>query len=152
MLNSIDPFLYKAINYDNEDNKLNSINRQFANIEKNNNKFDILLKNKINENNKKLNLSTDIISKVPRKESILKEIKTNEEKRKLYEAAEQFEAYFVEKMFREMKKNIPKNNLINGGYAEEIFDEMLLTERVKTMAHNQEFGLAEMIYNQMKQI
>ncbi|MDH5721228.1 MAG: rod-binding protein [Spirochaetia bacterium] len=140
-ITKFDPFLYRSYEYDNLKNLKNKFN-------KNNepNKIDSKFKTLLRE---KMDISSDKFSVRSQKKDILNEIKQNPEKRELYSAAEQFESYFIEKVFREMKKNVPKNSLINGGYAEEIFDEMLLTERIREMAHAQEFGLAEMIYDQM---
>ena len=97
-------------------------------------------------------LSSDILSKTLSREKIREHISDNPERKKLYHAAEQFEAFFIEKMFKEMKKTIGKKGLIDGGFAEEVFDEMLLTERVGQMAHQGEFGLAEKIYQQMQRL
>jgi len=85
---------------------------------------------------------------ISRKE-ILEETENSPEKRKLYEASKEFESFFVEKMFLEMQKNIPKNEMFHGGYAEDLFKDMLLTERVRKLSGNTEFGLAEKMYQQL---
>ena len=96
---------------------------------------------KISSNQLQRNLTRSQIKQV---------IEKDPSKKGLYEAALQFESFFIEKMFAEMKKNVPKDSLIDGGRAEEIFDEMLLTERVKAMNHQMEFGMAEMMYQQLQ--
>lgn len=98
------------------------------------------------------NIASSQINRNMSREQILEHIGTNKERQKLYEAAREFESFFVEKMFREMKKNVPKNELFHGGMAENIFDDMLLTERVKGMSNSTEFGLAEMMYKQLQNI
>jgi len=95
-------------------------------------------------------ISSDSMQKTMNKEEILKDIGNSKEKNKLYEAAEEFEAFFVEKMFKEMRKNVEKNELFHGGFAEEVFDDMLLTERVRSMAFQQNYGIAEKIYQQLQ--
>lgn len=97
-------------------------------------------------------IPSSAFSYTPSREAVIKHIGTDENRKKLYEAAEQFEAFFLEKMFREMKKNLLGDRLIHGGFAEEVFDEMLLTERVNQMAFRYEFGLAEKIYQQLANI
>ena len=148
----IDPFLYRNYEYKNIMNLKDKYSRGKENSSEaepsqNRSNFSDMIKDTIKKN--EYNISSDRFSKTSSKKDILQEIKTDPEKKELYEASEQFEAYFMEKVFKEMKKNVPKNSLFHGGYAEEIFDEMLLTERIREMAHVQEFGLAEMIYDQM---
>lgn|GEM_PF-1303285 len=94
-------------------------------------------------------VSSDVIERGMNRKDILEETSAAPEKRKLYEAAKEFEAFFVEKMFVEMKKNVPKNPMFHGGYAEDIFDDMLLSERVRKVSSNTEFGLAEKMYQQL---
>ena len=87
--------------------------------------------------------------RTPDRKTVLQEIAGDPEKSKLYEAAREFESFFTEKMFREMKKNIPKNSLLDTGMGGEIFEEMLLTERVRSLNEQANFGLAEMMYAQL---
>lgn len=94
-------------------------------------------------------MSSEKISIRPNEKQIQDQIKNSPEKQKLFEAAREFEAFFVEKVFKEMKKNVPKTGWIDGGRAEEIFDDMLMTERVKIMSRHTSFGLAEQIYHQL---
>ncbi|WP_024653283.1 rod-binding protein [Borrelia persica] len=70
---------------------------------------------------------------------------------KLYEAALEFEAIFVNQMLKSMKNSLNKeNNLIHGGQTEEIFEDMLYLERAKQIAKSKSFRLADVIYNQIK--
>ena len=98
------------------------------------------------------NISTSQLQQTADQDFIRTHIGTNPQRQKLYEAAEEFEAYFAEKMFKEMKKNAGKSSLIHGGAAEEIFDDMLMTERVRGIAVQTNFGLAEKIYQQLSGI
>ncbi len=83
---------------------------------------------------------------------VLEHTRDNPERKKLYEAAMEFESFFVEKMFKEMKKNINKGEMFHGGFAEEVFDDMLMTERVRSLSANTEMGLAEKMYQQLQNI
>lgn len=65
---------------------------------------------------------------------------------KLYEQCQEFESLFVQMMLKEMRATVNKSGLIDGGYAEEIFDDMLYEERAKSMTRNAGFGLADQIY------
>ena len=72
------------------------------------------------------------------------------ELKKLRAASQDFEAIFIKQMLDAMRKTVPKGGIINGGMAEEIFEDMLYTERAKIMAKTGSFGLADMIYNKYK--
>ncbi|AHH08739.1 rod-binding protein [Borrelia anserina] len=81
--------------------------------------------------------------------------KTNQYKNdnKLYEAALEFEAMFVNQMLKSMRNSLKKeNNLINGGQTEEIFEDMLYLERAKQIAKSKSFRLAELIHNQITEV
>jgi len=111
--------------------------------------FQQLLRNLIPQNlNAKV--SSEIFSRTPTREKILNHANAAPERQKLYEAARQFENFFLEKMFREMRKNLGKNDILHGGSAEDIFQDLLLTERVNSLTQTSTLGLAEQIYTQMQ--
>jgi flagellar protein FlgJ len=113
--------------------------------------------------------NADIISRIkkesastsaPPKESFaemlsdtLKETKASEakekEKRKLMDACHDMEAIFISKMLKEMRKNVEKNEWLHGGFAEEIFEDMLYDEYSKQISRNSDMGLAKMLYDEM---
>lgn len=95
-------------------------------------------------------ISSDTFSRTPAREKILAHVRENPERQKMFEAARQFENFFLEKMFREMRKNMGKNDILHGGAAEDIFQDMLLTERVNLLTQKATLGLAEQIYTQMQ--
>ncbi|MCL2216556.1 MAG: rod-binding protein [Defluviitaleaceae bacterium] len=66
------------------------------------------------------------------------------------QAAEMFEAYFLQMMFREMRRtNFNENGIIPRSNAEQIFTDMM-DETISDQAAAQGgFGLADMIYKQM---
>ncbi|MDR1932622.1 MAG: rod-binding protein [Spirochaetales bacterium] len=72
------------------------------------------------------------------------------ELKKLRQAGEDFEAIFIKQMLDAMRKTLPKGGLIDGGMAEEIFEDLLYEERAKIMAKTGSLGIADMIYNQYK--
>lgn len=72
------------------------------------------------------------------------------EKEKLKEKTEEFEAIFIKMMLDSMDKTIDKkNNPFYGGNAEDIFNDMLNNNRSKDMSKSGDFGIAEMLYNQL---
>ncbi len=68
---------------------------------------------------------------------------------KLYQAAQDFEAIFVKQMLNAMRKTVDKSGFVEGGMAEEIFEDMLYDEYAKKMTRVAGFGLAEQIYLQL---
>ena len=72
------------------------------------------------------------------------------ELKKLREASQDFEAIFIKLMLDAMRKTVPKGGLIDGGMAEDIFEDLLYEERAKIMAKTGSLGLADMIYNKYK--
>lgn len=48
--------------------------------------------------------------------------------KKLEEVAQEFSSMFIEKMFASMKKTLSEDKMIDGGYAEDVFSDMLYKE------------------------
>ena len=68
----------------------------------------------------------------------------------LYKVCLEFEAIFVKQMLNSMRKTVEKSGLLDGGMAEELFEDMLYDEYAKKMAAAANFGLAAMIYSQLQ--
>jgi flagellar protein FlgJ len=73
------------------------------------------------------------------------------EKAKIKEACQAFESYFLQIMFREMRKTTfsSSNDIMPKSFAQEIFQDMLDEEYSKLAAQSGGIGLAEMLYRQM---
>ncbi|WP_258075045.1 rod-binding protein [Brachyspira murdochii] len=56
----------------------------------------------------------------------------------------------INQMLKEMRKTVDKSGLIDGGMAEQIFEDMLYDEYAKEFSKTKTFGLADIIYNQME--
>jgi len=73
-----------------------------------------------------------------------------EERAQIREAAEMFESYFLNLMFRNMRNvNFDEDGFIPRGNAERIFTEMLDEIIADKAAAQGGFGLADMLYAQM---
>ncbi len=73
-----------------------------------------------------------------------------DKKSKLYEQCQAFEAIFVKMMLKEMRNSVDKSNsLISGGWAEDIYSDMLDDEYSKSLAKNAGFGLSDELYKQL---
>jgi flagellar protein FlgJ len=69
--------------------------------------------------------------------------------RRLYKVSQEFEAIFIKQMLNVMRKSVSKTGLMDGGMAEEIFEDMLYDEYAQKMAESGSFGIANMIYKQL---
>ena len=67
----------------------------------------------------------------------------------LYQACQDFEAIFVKEMLKSMKSTINKSGMMDGGFAEEIYDDMLYDEYAKKIVKTAGFGLADTLYDKM---
>ena len=70
----------------------------------------------------------------------------------LMDACKQFEAYFVEQMFKEMMKTVPKSEETTsyGSNLTEYMKDNLLPEIAADSTEGNSLGLAQMLYEQMK--
>ncbi len=68
----------------------------------------------------------------------------------LYKVCLEFEAIFIKQMLNSMRKTVEKTGLLDGGLAEDFFEDMLYDEYAKKMAATANFGLASMIYSQLQ--
>ncbi len=74
------------------------------------------------------------------------------EKESLKQACIDFEAYFVKQMLDSMRKTIDRSSgLISQNMGEKIFEDMLYDKYSQTMAKEEDFGIAKMLYNQLSQ-
>ena len=62
---------------------------------------------------------------------------------KLQKAAEGFESLFINLMLSQMRKTIPKSELIDGGNAQDIFETMFYDEIAKRVSQRGELGIAD---------
>lgn len=75
------------------------------------------------------------------------------DKDELFEACKQFEAYFLEQVFKEMQKTVDcvkdeKNSSTNSMI--EYFKDTTLQDLAATSTETQGLGIAQMLYEQMK--
>ena len=74
-------------------------------------------------------------------------------KSKLFEECQEFESIFVKMMLKEMRNSVDKSDsLISGGWAEDIYQDMLDDEYSKSMTRTAGFGLADQLYKQLSKV
>lgn len=70
----------------------------------------------------------------------------------LMDVCKEFEAYFLEQIFKEMKKTVPKTDYSSNATASmmDYMEESLLQEYAAQSTETNSLGLAQMLYEQMK--
>ncbi len=77
------------------------------------------------------------------------EINKEADLKKLRQAVEEFEAFFISQTFAQMYDTIPVNETFGGGNAEKIFRSMLIDEYGKMTARSGGIGLTDQIMTQI---
>lgn len=73
------------------------------------------------------------------------------EDKKLKLLASEFTSILMKQMFKSMRKTVPENKLIDGGFSEEVFTDMFDEELSKTGAEQDGFNsLGRLLYEQLK--
>ncbi|MDR1787123.1 MAG: rod-binding protein [Treponema sp.] len=65
---------------------------------------------------------------------------------KLYEQCEALESFLIKNLISAMRGTIQKTNLIDTGFAGEVYEDMLYDEYTKDFTKNAKLGFAEMAY------
>jgi Rod binding domain-containing protein len=68
---------------------------------------------------------------------------------KLMNTCIEMESIFVSKMLKEMRNSLPKEKLIDGGMAENIFEDMLYDEYALNLSKTSNLGLGKLLYNEL---
>ncbi len=68
---------------------------------------------------------------------------------KLKEATLDFETLFVKQMLNSMRKTVSKSGLLDGGQAQEIFEDMLYDEYSAKISRTAGLGISDMMYQQL---
>jgi flagellar protein FlgJ len=67
----------------------------------------------------------------------------------LYELCMELETILIKNLIRSMRNTVEKTNLIDTGFAGEVYEDMLYDEYAKTYARNANLGFAEMAYRDL---
>jgi flagellar protein FlgJ len=70
----------------------------------------------------------------------------------LRRSCQDFEAIFIQSMFKSMRKSIPDGGLFEKDTAHEIYQDMLDGEVAKEISRHQSLGLADQMYRQMERL
>jgi len=92
-----------------------------------------------------------ILKKVQNSEAIVGErMKTQIDKTdKLYELCVELETFLIKNLIKSMRSTVQKSELINSGFAGEMYEDMLYDEYAKDFTRNANFGFAELAYRDL---
>lgn len=82
----------------------------------------------------------------------LEQAASSKDLNQLKEASQEFEAYFINTLFKEMRKTIQEGGLVEKSQARTTFEEMLDEEMSKSVSKTGGIGLADMIYKNMLKV
>ena len=82
-------------------------------------------------------------------EDILKQAQEEKDDKKLMETCRNLESVFVNMMFKQMQSTLSKTSLTDGGFAEDMYNDMLVEQYSEEATKGKGLGLAQMIYKQL---
>lgn len=82
-------------------------------------------------------------------EAALNEAKEKQDEKQLKEACQEFEQYFVNQLFKEMRNTVQSGGLIPKSQGEKIFEDMLYEEYSTEISKGRGIGISEMLYKQL---
>ncbi len=68
----------------------------------------------------------------------------------LLEACEEFESYYLNKVFSQMRKTIPESGLTEASAGRDYYEDMLYEAYSKEIAKGSASGIKEILYEQLK--
>lgn len=82
-------------------------------------------------------------------ETTLHKAMEKKDEKQLKKACNQFEQYFVNQLFKEMRSTVKNGGLIPKSQGEKLFEDMLYDEYSKNISKGQGIGIGEMMYKQL---
>lgn len=73
----------------------------------------------------------------------------NRDLAKLKDVCQEFEAIYLNEMYKAARKNIPESGLVEKSNGEKVFEEMLNMEQSRQVSASSSLGLADAMYKQM---
>ncbi len=78
------------------------------------------------------------------------EEQNNPKLNRLMDVCRDFEAIFLYQLFRIMRESGPKSDLLDSGFASELYRDMLDEQLATELSKTGDFGLADILYEQMR--
>ena len=70
----------------------------------------------------------------------------------LKKSCQDFEAIFIQSMFKSMRKTVPEGGLFEKDHATEMYQDMMDQDIATQISRRQSLGLAEQMYRQMEKL
>lgn len=90
-----------------------------------------------------------LLNKAVDDSTVKPDTRVKEKDEKLMHVCIEMESLFVARMLREMRNTVHKNALLHGGFAEEVFEDMLYDEYALRLSKTSSLGLAKMLYEEL---
>lgn len=82
-------------------------------------------------------------------EEVLKEAASKNQEKELKEACQNFEAIFLNMMFKSMRNTVQKSGLMGDSFATGVYEDMLYENFSEEAAKGKGIGLGDMLYKQL---
>ncbi|HWR61423.1 MAG TPA: rod-binding protein [Clostridia bacterium] len=82
-------------------------------------------------------------------ESELEKAVREKDDQKLKKVCSDLEAVFINMMFKQMRNTVQKSELMGGGYAEEMYEDMLYEKYAEEASKNKGIGIGDILYKQL---
>ncbi|MBN2221290.1 MAG: rod-binding protein [Vallitaleaceae bacterium] len=76
----------------------------------------------------------------------------NEDDEALQSACKDFEAYYIQQLFTQMRKTIPDGGMFAESNERNIYEDMLYEEHAKNLSKGKGIGIADVMYRQLSKI
>ncbi|MEW6220150.1 MAG: rod-binding protein [Thermodesulfobacteriota bacterium] len=68
---------------------------------------------------------------------------------RLAQATSEFEGLILEKLLNQMRRTVPKDGLFSGGFAEDVYRQMLDREMAQRLAEEPGIGIGRLLFDQL---
>ncbi|MGE5677993.1 MAG: rod-binding protein [Pseudomonadota bacterium] len=82
-------------------------------------------------------------------QSALDKAVSDKDEKKLKETCRDLEAVFINMMFSQMRSTVQKDELFGGGYAEDMYQDMLYEKYADEASKSGGIGIADILYQQL---
>ena len=72
------------------------------------------------------------------------------EDKQLHQVSDEFASLFIQELYKSMRATVPKDEWLDGGLKQDIFEDMLYTEYARQTAYDGSLGIGKYIYDYLK--
>lgn len=76
--------------------------------------------------------------------------KAAKDDKKLYQTCQELESVFISRVLDSMRATISRSELLERGFADDVYESMLYDEYAKNISKSGSIGLADILYRQLK--